>query len=501
MNNIKALENKRVLVVGYGKSGQEVSNLVNYLGGEVVVYDEGTNIQVYDYIKEVYNNVEDIDFSKIDLTVLSPGVPLDKEVVKKSFKNRVETIGEVELAYRYSQGEIIGITGTNGKTTTTTLIGKILKENNSNSFVVGNIGTPFTKMCTDLNEESKTVIELSSYQLETIKEFRVKVAAILNLTEDHMIRHKTMEEYRRCKFNILKNQSIGDYTILNADDKLLMEYLTTNDEISEDINVILFSTTKKEQELLEFSNEINEKRYRNYLEKRGFGNKKEKEEWKNDYKNIIKSNNIVYSKTGNIYLKLDENESEIELAKGENIKLLGLHNLENIMVAVISTYLVGIKTKIINKVLSNFYGVEHRIEFVDEINDVRYYNDSKATNPDATINAVLAMNRPTTLLLGGSDKQISFKSLAKKINSNIKIIYAYGESQEQIIKDLEYYNKKVLKADNMKDALDKAIKNIKKGENILLSPACASFDEFKNFEERGERFKEYIKEYKEKGQL
>lgn len=491
--NYELLKNKNILILGYQKSGKEISKLSSRLGANLIIYDE--KIMEDEFVK-IFNSPKDIDWEKIDFVITSPGISLEKEIVKKAYEHKKEVIGEIEFAYRHSKGKIFGITGTNGKTTTTTLLGKIMSEHSKNTVVVGNIGNPFAKECDKTNDETNIIIELSSYQLETIKEFRPNISAIVNINEDHLVRHKTMDKYMECKFNIAKNQGVGDYMILNIDNDYTINYLLDH-LINEDISVIWFSTILSKLEMIKKVKQIEEKRYNKYIKNKGFSNKKEKEEWILEYGEKFKEIEYIYHEDWDVFLHLNSSDTDIQLVKKENIKLLGLHNLENIMIASCMAKLGGASVSEINKVISKFEGVEHRIEFVAEKNQIKYYNDSKATNPDATIKAVLAMNRPTALLLGGSDKKVSFKPLAKELTENIKYIYAYGDSQEQIIKDLTYYNKKVIKADNLLDAFNKARLVVKLGENILLSPACASFDEFNNFEERGEFFKKLVAEIKE----
>lgn len=494
MNNVlKLLEGKTVLAVGYGKSGKATSELTKELGGETIVYDANPNLEVdRNYVKEVYSEVDEIPFDKIELTVVSPGVPVESEVVQKSFKSGVETIGEIEFGYRYSKGEILAITGTNGKTTTTTLLGEISKKAGKDTKVVGNIGNTFTKPenVLETKEDTKIIMEISSFQLETIKEFRPKISAIINLTEDHLNRHKTMERYVHCKFKITENQGYGDYLILNADDIETVEYVK-NTILPDGLEIVwVISTARSEKDARERIDKINAQRLKFYDQNKGFGNREEKDEWLKENISYFENHKFVYTDHDNIYINIDGEKNN--LLDRKNVRLLGLHNLEDIMFATTMAYIDGIDVASINEAVSEFYGVEHRIEFVRELNGIKYYNDSKATNPDAAIKAIVAMDRPTILMLGGVDKKVSFKELAKMLTPNIKHIIVYGECREVIASDLKYYNKTYVKVDTFDQAFEKAISFREPGYNLLFSPGCASFDEFKGYEQRGNYFKDLV---------
>ena len=483
------LENEKVLIVGYGKSGIEASNLVNKLGGKAIVYDDRTNLNLEHFIEKAYSDVSEIPFDEISLIVLSPGVSLETEIAKACFESGKETIGEIEFGYRYSKGKIFAITGTNGKTTTVTLLGKIIKEDKKDTIVVGNVGLPFTACVENCTDDTHIVLEASSFQLETIKEFVPVVSVITNMTEDHLNRHKTMENYLKSKFEIAKNQGEGNFLVLNLDDKLLKDYVKEN-ILNDGLKIVWVTTRKDEEDAVDSAKKINEEIYENYLKNRGFSDREEKEKWINKFEKLIKNPCVVFQNDENI-VYYDGNQ-KIDIVKKENIKILGRHNVENVMFAGISAFLEGISVKAINSAISRFIGVEHRIEFVKEYKNVRYYNDSKGTNPDATIQAVLAMDRPTILLLGGSDKKISFKELIKELNENIKEIIIYGEVKDFLAKELSEEKVEFIMEENMKTAFKKASEIAKEGENVLLSPACASFDEFSGFEERGRIFKELV---------
>ena len=349
----------------------------------------------------------------------------------------------VELAYRVGDGEVLAITGTNGKTTTTALLGKIMQDARESVFVVGNIGTPYTSKALEMKPNSVTVAEISSFQLETIDEFAPKVSAILNITEDHLNRHHTMEEYIRVKELITENQGTEDVCVLNYEDEVLREFgkhLTPR--------VVYFSSGRKLDEGI-------------YLD----GNK------------II----------------LKDGEKEIEVVKTEDLKLLGKHNFENVMAAVAMAYYDGVSMDSIRKSICEFTAVAHRIEYVTEKNGVVYYNDSKGTNPDAAIKGIQAMNRPTILIGGGYDKQSDFHEWIQSFDGKVRYLVLIGATKEQIQKEAAEcgFHDCILK-DTFEEALDTCVELARPGDAVLLSPACASWGMFPNYEVRGEEFKKYV---------
>lgn len=491
------LKDKIVLTVGYGISGKKISELVKRQSGITYIFDNNKDVVVdKNYVDKTYSNPDEISWKEINVVVLSPGVPLDTDIVLKAKENGVEVIGEIEFAYRYSKGTILGVTGTNGKTTTTQILGNICKHNEKGKeYTLGNIGEPFTAVADKLENEDVVALELSSFQLETIKDFRPKISAVLNITEDHLNRHKTMKNYVNAKFNICKNQSEGDYIILNVADDYITDYVTNN-YISPDLRIIWFSSKLNKEEIESKIEEISKKMYDYTLGNIDFSDEKEIKEFKNNYASRYMIKRYTYENDGNILLCDDERDlKDIKLVSKENIHVPGKHNVENIMVASIASYYYGIKVEDIESSVSNFYGVEHRIEYIGEKDGVKYYNDSKATNPDAAVIGVKAMNRPTIVLLGGSDKKVSFDILAKTIlESNVKESIVYGECKDDIIASLKKYNSKIVVAENMQNAFEKAVSDAKKGDTILLSPGCASFDEFKGYEQRGEFFKKLYEE-------
>lgn len=447
------LQGKKVLVFGSGKSGIGASDLLAKVGAFPVIYDgnaetdkdavvhktDGT-YPVNVYAGELPKEVQD----SLDLVVLSPGVPTDLPLVKSFYEQGLPVWGEVELAYRVGDGEVLAITGTNGKTTTTALLGKIMQDARESVFVVGNIGTPYTSKALEMKPNSITVAEISSFQLETIDEFAPKVSAILNITEDHLNRHHTMEEYIRVKELITENQGTEDVCVLNYEDEVLREFgkhLTPR--------VVYFSSGRKLDEGI-------------YLD----GNK------------II----------------LKDGEKEIEVVKTEDLKLLGKHNFENVMAAVAMAYYDGVSLESIRKSICEFTAVAHRIEYVTEKKGVVYYNDSKGTNPDAAIKGIQAMNRPTLLIGGGYDKQSGYDEWIEAFDGKVRYLVLIGQTKEKIKEAAEKHGfHDIILCENLKEAVKVCEEKAQPGDAVLLSPACASWGQFDNYEQRGDMFKEYVR--------
>lgn len=447
------LQGKKVLVFGSGKSGIGASDLLAKVGAFPVIYDGNAEIDkdavvhktdgaypVTVYAGELPKEVQD----SLDLVVLSPGVPTDLPLVKSFYEQGLPVWGEVELAYRVGDGEVLAITGTNGKTTTTALLGKIMQDARESVFVVGNIGTPYTSKALEMKPNSVTVAEISSFQLETIDEFAPKVSAILNITEDHLNRHHTMEEYIRVKELITENQGTEDVCVLNYEDEVLREFgkhLTPR--------VVYFSSGRKLDEGI-------------YLD----GNK------------II----------------LKDGEKEIEVVKTEELKLLGKHNFENVMAAVAMAYYDGVSLDSIRKSICEFTAVAHRIEYVTEKKGVVYYNDSKGTNPDAAIKGIQAMNRPTLLIGGGYDKQSGYDEWIEAFDGKVRYLVLIGQTKEKIKEAAEKHGfHDIILCENLKEAVKVCEEKAQPGDAVLLSPACASWGQFDNYEQRGDMFKEYVR--------
>ena len=447
------LQGKKVLVFGSGKSGIGASDLLAKVGAFPVIYDGNAEIDKEavvhktdgTYPVEVYAGELPKEVQKsLDLVVLSPGVPTDLPIVKSFYEQGLSVWGEVELAYRVGDGEVLAITGTNGKTTTTALLGKIMQDARESVFVVGNIGTPYTSKALEMKPNSVTVAEISSFQLETIEEFAPKVSAILNITEDHLNRHHTMEEYIRVKELITENQGTEDVCVLNYEDEVLRkfgEHLTPR--------VVYFSSERKLDEGI-------------YLD----------------------GNTIV----------LKDGEKEIEVVKTEDLKLLGKHNFENVMAAVAMAYYDGVSMDSIRKSICEFTAVAHRIEYVTEKNGVAYYNDSKGTNPDAAIKGIQAMNRPTLLIGGGYDKQSSYDEWIEAFDGKVRYLVLIGQTKEKIKEAAEKHGfHDIILCEALKEAVKVCAEKAQPGDAVLLSPACASWGQFDNYEQRGDMFKEYVR--------
>ena len=451
------LNNKNVLVVGCGISGIGSTKLLEKVGANPILFDEnkkvdpnavrerfGEETKAAIVIGELPKEME----MGIDIVVLSPGVPSDTAFAD-SFRNRnIPVIGEIELAYLCAKGQILAITGTNGKTTTTALCGKIVEEYFASSFIVGNIGNPYTDAALQMMEETVTVAEISSFQLETIEKFHPKVSAILNITEDHLDRHHTMENYVFTKQNITKNQTAEDICVLNYEDPYTAEFMAKCPA-----KVVCFSSARK-------------------LE--------------NGY--YLDGENIVYAQNG----------EEAVLMNIHEMKLLGIHNVENVMAAIAITEGFGIPREHIIKVVKQFSAVEHRIEYVTTVNDVDYYNDSKGTNPDAAIKAVQAMNRPTIVIGGGYDKDSQYDEWIESFGDKVRWLILLGQTREKIEQCAKKHGfANVILVDSLEEAVAESYKKANPGEAVLLSPACASWGMFPNYEVRGKLFKEFVHKLKE----
>lgn len=447
------VKNKKVLVFGLGISGIGAGKILEAHGADVVLYDGNQKLTEEKVRKQlgedsnakiVIGEFPEEILENLDMTVLSPGVPTDLPVIEKMRKQGVTVIGEVELAYQYGKGDVLAITGTNGKTTTTTLLGEIMKNYQDNVYVVGNIGTPYTTAASLMTDDTITVAEMSSFQLESIVDFRPRVSAILNFTPDHLNRHHTMEAYVNAKKNIAKNQTEDDYCILNYEDELTREF---GKEVK--AKVLYFSSQRKLEEGI-------------YLE----------------------DGNIIYH-YGNVSEKI---------CHVDELQILGTHNHENVMAACAMAAVYGVPVEKIRESVKAFKGVEHRIEYVIEKDGVAYYNDSKGTNPDAAIKGIQAMNRPTVLIGGGYDKGSEYTEWINSFDGKVKKLILIGDTKEKIAEDARKCGFTDYEfADTFEEAVLTAAKIAESGEAVLLSPACASWDMFPSYEVRGEKFKEIVK--------
>ncbi len=451
------IKGKFVLVFGSGISGVAASRLLLKEGADVVLHDGNEKLEPEKIREEILSNVsgeitgnvqivlgklpEDI-MDRISLIVMSPGVPTDLPVVDRMREKNIPIWGEIELAYTYGKGDVLAITGTNGKTTTTALLGEIMKAYKEHTYVVGNIGNPYTSVALTQTEDSVTVAEMSSFQLETVRTFAPKVSAVLNISPDHLNRHHTMEAYIEAKKNIAKNQTAEDTCVLNYEDEVTRRF-------GENLmaKVLYFSSQHK-------------------LE-RG-----------------------IYLEDGDIIYNVGE---PVKVCNVNDLKLLGTHNYENVMAAVAMAAAYGVPMESIRRAIRAFQGVEHRIEFVAEKNGVVYYNDSKGTNPDAAIKGIQAMNRPTLLIGGGYDKDSSYGEWIDAFEGKVKKLVLIGATKEKIAKEArEHGFEPIVFADTFEEAVQICVEHAEAGDAVLLSPACASWGMFSNYEERGDKFKELV---------
>ncbi len=447
-------QKKKYLVAGLGASGMAAARLLIEAGEEMILYDSNGELKVSEIRKNlpqdcdapiVLGELAESVVGETGVCVISPGIPLTASFVKTLREADVPIWSEIELAYRYGAGRIAAITGTNGKTTTTALVGDILRRKYNQVNVVGNIGVPYTSKALSLTPDSVTAVEVSSFQLESIDRFHPDVSAILNITPDHLNRHGTMEEYTRVKESITANQTGEDYCVLNYDDERL----------------------------------------------RAFG------EEKCSAKVIFFSSRTVIP--GGLYLEGDAIVSELDgrkemVCRTGELNILGRHNYENVMAAVAIGRALDVSLDDIHEALVQFKAVEHRIEFVREVDGVAYYNDSKGTNPDAAIQAVQAMTRPTILIGGGYDKGGSFGEWIASFAGRVRLLILLGQTAERIEQEAKAMGfDQIVYVEDMEEAVAVAADRARKGDAVLLSPACASWGMFKNYEERGRIFKELVR--------
>ena len=451
------LKGKRVLVFGSGISGIGAVRLLEAVQADVILYDGNEKLDKEEIKKRLpEHSLCDIVLgdmpqdlpSTLDLAVMSPGVPLDIPPVEALKRAGIPVWGEVELAYRMGAGTVLAITGTNGKTTTTALLGEIMRAYAKSVFVVGNIGNAYTGAALSMIEESYTVAEISSFQLETTISFRPKVSAVLNITEDHLNRHHTMQEYIRVKEMIAGNQTKEDFCVLNYEDEELRRFAEVCPA-----KTLFFSS-------------------------------------------LHKLDHGIFLDGGQIILRTGT--EEILVAETSGLKLLGRHNHENVMAAVAMAYCAGVPMETIRQVIQSFTAVPHRIEFVDEIDGVAYYNDSKGTNPDAAIKGIQAMNRPTLLIGGGYDKESSYEEWIRAFDGKVRYLVLIGQTKEKIEKAAHSCGfMSTILAEDLEEAVKICAEKANPGDAVLLSPACASWGQFDNYEQRGDKFKEYVRNRKE----
>ena len=444
---------KNVLVFGSGISGIGATGLLEERGASVTLYDGNDKLDVEEIRGKMKDGAKtDIVLGefpeellgKLDLVIISPGVPTDLPIVNRMRESDIPVVGEIELAYELGKGEVLAITGTNGKTTTTALLGEIMKAVYDSAFVVGNIGIPYTNVVDETRDDSVIVAEMSSFQLESIVDFRPRVSAILNITPDHLNRHHTMECYIETKESITKNQTAGDTCVLNYEDEVLRRFGETLQT-----KVVFFSSKRRLEKGL-------------YL----------------DGEDIFYADGTTDTKVINV----------------NELNILGKHNYENVMAAVGMSVSFGVPMDKIVEVLKRFQAVEHRIEYVTEKRGVKFYNDSKGTNPDAAIQGIRAMNRPTLLIGGGYDKQSEYDEWIESFDGKVKKLVLIGQTKEKIAECAKKHGfEDVILCDTFEEAIDTCYANAVSGDAVLLSPACASWGMFANYEERGRIFKEYVR--------
>jgi len=445
------MNNKKVLVFGSGISGIGACKLLIQVGKEVILYDGNTSLNIEKLREQIgegtkveilLGELKEETIDSLELVVMSPGVPTDLPIVNQMREKGIPIWGEIELAYAYGKGDVLAITGTNGKTTTTALLGEIMKNYKDSVYVVGNIGNPYTTVALDMTEDSVAVAEVSSFQLETVQKFAPKVSAILNITPDHLNRHHTMEAYIAAKEDIAKNQTESDTCVLNYEDDVTRKF---GEKLQ--CQVLYFSSQRK-------------------LEKGIF----------------LDKGNIVY-----------KNESEEKICHVNELQLLGTHNYENVMAACAMALAYDVPVEIIRQTAKAFAGVAHRIEFVCEKNGITYYNDSKGTNPDAAIKGIQAMNRKTLLIGGGYDKDSQYEEWIKAFDGKVKYLVLLGQTKEKIAEAARRVGfDNIIMTESLEEAVRTCANLAEPGDAVLLSPACASWGMFKNYEERGDKFKEFV---------
>ncbi len=450
------MEKEKVLVVGTGKSGIAATQLLLRTGKMPVLFDSNAELDKDEILGKLSlsgDEKKQVEIVLGDLTeeekkalsgvVLSPGVPTDTEFVNDLRNRGLLISGEIELAFEQEKGAVLAITGTNGKTTTTTLLGEIMKATGKKTFVVGNIGNPYTLQAEKTDADSVTVAEISSFQLETIHTFRPRVSAILNITPDHLNRHHTMENYVKAKQDITKNQTKEDYCVLNAEDPYTDAFLEQCPA-----TVILFSSQRELADGYFYADEC-----------------------------IYKAVQGKKQKLMNIH----------------EMRLLGMHNVENVMAAIAMADAYGADMEVILGVVRDFKAVEHRIEYVKTVRGVDYYNDSKGTNPDAAIKGIGAMVKPTYLIGGGYDKQSEYDEWIESFGGKVRKLVLLGQTREKIADCAKKHGfTDYIFVDDLQQAVDYCAEHAKEGEAVLLSPACASWGMFPNYEVRGKMFKDMV---------
>lgn len=447
------IEGKKVTVIGGARSGLAVAKLLKKMGAEVFVSD----MKKPEEIKYVKFTPEELRTAGIkyefgehsekvydcDFMVISPGVPSNAPVVKKAMELGIKVWSEIEVASWFCKAPIVAVTGTNGKTTTTSLIGHIFRTAGFKVIVAGNIGTPFSDFVLDADEKSIVVLEVSSFQLDHIESFSPRVAVLLNITPDHLDRYDSFSDYILSKFRIFKNQRGDDFAVYNYDDEIVQPYV-------ESLNIVKLPFSVREK-----------------LSCGGF--------------------------IDDGYIILNFKNKKERILKMSDLKIRGIHNVYNSLAAALAARAMEVKDEIIRESLQSFEGVEHRLEFVREINGVKFINDSKATNVNSLWYALESFDEPIILIAGGRDKGNDYSKVYDLVKRKVKLIIAIGESKSKIYNEFKDLTN-VIEVDSMEGAVKKAYDKAEPGDVVLLSPACASFDMFRDYEHRGEVFKKLVNE-------
>jgi len=444
------LRDKRVLVVGLGKSGVASALFLKSQGAHVTVSDAKPSDQLQEEIPLLLDQGIAIEtgghgertFRGQDLIVVSPGVPIDARPLVQARTLGETVIGEIELAAQFFSGPVVAITGSNGKTTTTTLVGEIITAGGHRAVVGGNIGTPAISLVQEATSETVVVLEVSSFQLETIQTFRPKIAVVLNITPDHLDRHRTFSAYVDAKARIFENQTHDDFAVLNADDPTCVA-------LAQRTRTQIFWFSRKKE-----------------------------------------ASPGVYVRDGRIVFRDSSGQQDVMLVS--EIPLKGAHNVENVLAGVCVGMLLRCDPARISGAVRNFKAVEHRIEYVATIRGVEYYNDSKATNVDATIKALESFPTNIHLILGGKDKDSDYTQLNQLLRERVKLVYTIGTAAGKIESQIRTAAK-IIQAETLETAVKQAAASAQPGDIVLLAPACASFDQFRNYQHRGQVFKDTVR--------
>lgn len=454
MDFLDKIRNKKILVVGLGRTGRATLEMLDGKGCELYAQDSKTREQMDEALVALIDrSCKDAflgyvpDETKFDYVIMSPGVSPELEFVKKAEQAGADVIGELELAYRLCKGIFVAITGTNGKTTTTSLVGEIFERSKRKTSVVGNIGKAVIGAALEATKDDWLVTEVSSFQLETTREFRPLVSAILNLTPDHLNRHHTMEAYGAAKAKIFANQNKEQYLIINYDDKLCFD-------LAKDAECTVVPFSRK---------------------------------LKLDYGVILEDNKIY----------VNDKDNKVYICDKRDIRIIGDHNVENVLAAVGICYFAGIAKEVIAEGIRNFGGVEHRIEFCAEIRGVKYYNDSKGTNVDASLTALRAIKENIILIAGGDGKQQNFDEFTSNFDGAVKKLLLFGRDAHIIAESADKFGfNDYENFSTLDECVERANELAQSGDTVLLSPACASWDMYESYERRGEHFKRCVEKLK-----